>query len=378
MNKKFFSLALTALGSFFFTGCINSEDDDNNYEAEIVVTEGAFVVNSGNSTNGIKGSLSYIDYEADTSREIASSLGDTPNDVIVYGDKVYVTVTGENTVVVFDRKTFRQVKVFSTTDQMGQEEGVGPRCLEAEGSNVFVTTRGGYVGVIDTVSLGLRNMYKVGVNPEGITVVEGEKATFLYVANNGNTSADASISVINLSNTSVSEIRNDKFHCPRQIAAAGEILYVLDDGYIDADGIQQEAGLYVYNGATVMKVIADATGMSASGYGIITYNNPIGSSSVSYSVFHVLYGTLSVFPLSGDNNYRIQTPTAISVDPNTGNVLIASRTANNELGTPLSTEPGFVNIYTSNGEFMKSYPVGVEPSAITFQYKLAKLSDYQK
>ena len=109
MNKKFFSLALTALGSFFFTGCINSEDDDNNYEAEIVVTEGAFVVNSGNSTNGIKGSLSYIDYEADTSREIASSLGDTPNDVIVYGDKVYVTVTGENTVVVFDRKTFRSL-----------------------------------------------------------------------------------------------------------------------------------------------------------------------------------------------------------------------------------------------------------------------------
>ena len=107
----------------------------------------------------------------------------------------------------------------------------------------------------------------------------------------------------------------------------------------------------------VSMLIENATGMSASGSAIVTYNFPKGSSSVSYRVCNLYYGNLSVFTLSGDSSKPISNPTAICVDPNTGYLIIGN--------------PGYINIYDGNGNFADSFDIGENPVGICYSYGTA-------
>lgn len=378
MKKILFNLIVMALGTTLLTGCLS--DDKNDQPAEYVVTNGALIVNNGSSSNSIDGSLTFLDYESGSARQNVfknangESLGGTPNSVMCYGNKVYVAGSDENAVFVLDKKTFKLIERISTTDEMGEAEGVMPRSLTAYDKNVYVSTYGGYVGVIDTLDLSVRNMYKVGSYPEGMAIGTKDNLVYLYVANSDYGNGNGSISVVNLSSGSVSEIKGVRN--PQELAVAGDNIFVLDWGYYDESEswVQKEAGVYLINGNNVQKIIPDATGMAAAGYNIVTFNAPYDSSKkVSYSIFNVAYGSLSTFTLSGDGANRIESPAAISVDPNTGYVLIASRKMNPDTGYPDYSAPGFINMYTGNGEYVKTFDTGVEPHQITFLYGTVKV-----
>lgn len=378
MKKILFNLIVMALGTTLLTGCLS--DDKNDQPTEYVVTNGALIVNNGSSSNSIDGSLTFLDYESGSARQNVfknangESLGGTPNSVMCYGNKVYVAGSDENAVFVLDKKTFKLIERISTTDEMGEAEGVMPRSLTAYDNNVYVSTYGGYVGVIDTLDLSVRNMYKVGSYPEGMAIGTKDNLVYLYVANSDYGNGNGSISVVNLSSGSVSEIKGVRN--PQELAVAGDNIFVLDWGYYDESEswVQKEAGVYLINGSNVQKIIPDATGMAAAGYNIVTFNAPYDSSKkVSYSIFNVAYGSLSTFTLSGDGANRIESPAAISVDPNTGYVLIASRKMNPDTGYPDYSAPGFINMYTGNGEYVKTFDTGVEPHQITFLYGTVKV-----
>lgn len=378
MKKILFNLIVMALGTTLLTGCLS--DDKNDQPAEYVVTNGALIVNNGSSSNSIDGSLTFLDYNSGEARQNVfknangESLGGTPNSVMCYGNKVYVAGSDENAVFVLDKKTFKLIERISTTDEMGEAEGVMPRSLTAYDKNVYVSTYGGYVGVIDTLDLSVRNMYKVGSYPEGMAIGTKDNLVYLYVANSDYGNGNGSISVVNLSSGSVSEIKGVRN--PQELAVAGDNIFVLDWGYYDESEswVQKEAGVYLINGSNVQKIIPDATGMAAAGYNIVTFNAPYDSSKkVSYSIFNVAYGSLSTFTLSGDGANRIESPAAISIDPNTGYVLIASRKMNPDTGYPDYSAPGFINMYTGNGEYVKTFDTGVEPHQITFLYGTVKV-----
>lgn len=387
MKKYLLNFAVMLMGTSLLTGCLGSNSDDNSQPTEIVVTKGVLVINNGNVSSSIDGSLTFIDFSTDPfsvqqnvfKMANGRSLGGTPNDVMVYGSKIYITGSDENAVFVLDKKTFRLIEQISTTDEMGDAEGVNPRCLEGYENKVYVSTYGGYVGVIDTTSLAISNMYKVGSAPEGLalgaTTNGSTTEVSLYVANSDYGWGEGSISKINLSSGSVTEIKNASIRNPQEIAVAGDILYVLDWGYYDPDDDwkQHEAGVYMVNGSNVTKVIPDATGMAASGTSIVTYNYPYGSSGVTYSIFNIVYGTLSNFYLSGGN--PIVSPSAISIDPNSGYLYVASRSIDPDTGYPSYTTPGFMNIYDGSGQFVgsTSYATGVEPHVIAFSYGTTKL-----
>ena len=371
MKKYLLSFAVMLMGSTLLTGCIES-DNDNNTQTEYVVTKGVLVINNGNYYNGIDGSLSFLDFGTNPisvqqnvyKNANGESLGGTPNDVMAYGDKIYITGSDENTVFVLNAKTFKLIEKINTIQDMGAEEGYCPRHLEAYGSNVFVTTYGGYVAVIDTLNLNIRDMYKVGSAPEGMAIGgTSDSDVYLYVANSdyGN------------GNGSISEIKNNMIHNPQQLAVAGDVVYVLDWGYYDENWMQKDAGVYMINGSIVSKVVPDATGMAASGQSIVTYNYPYGSSKPTYSIYNIVYGSLSNFTLSGGNS--IESPCAINIDPNTGFIYLASRVIDPDTGYPSYTMPGFINIYNGNGQFVAetSYATGVEPHAIAFTYGVAKI-----
>ena len=373
MKKILFNLIVMALGTTLLTGCLS--DDKNDQPAEYVVTNGALIVNNGSSSNSIDGSLTFLDYESGSARQNVfknangESLGGTPNSVMCYGNKVYVAGSDENAVFVLDKKTFKLIERISTTDEMGEAEGVMPRSLTAYDKNVYVSTYGGYVGVIDTLDLSVRNMYKVGSYPEGMAIGTKDNLVYLYVANSDYGNGNGSISVVNLSSGSVSEIKGVRN--PQELAVAGDNIFVLDWG----DGwTQKDAGVYLINGSSVKNIIPDATGMAAAGYNIVTFNAPYDSDKkISYSIFNIAYGTLSTFTLSGDSKNPIESPAAISVDPNTGYVLIASRRFNPDTDKIDYSAPGFINMYTGNGEYVKTFDTGVEPHQITFLYGTVKV-----
>ena len=118
-------------------------------------------------------------------------LGNTANDMLVHGSKMYIAVSGESTIEItsLDAKSIRQIKC------AGQ-----PRYLAADGGSVYVTYYDGKVARIDTTSLEVDAMVAVGRNPEGLAVYNHR----LYVANSGgmdyNTAIgyDNTVSVVDL------------------------------------------------------------------------------------------------------------------------------------------------------------------------------------
>lgn len=386
MKKIVFGFALM-MGATLLTGCLG--DDTTNNEGEpIIVTQGALVINNGNESSGIDGSLSYLDFATRLPQQNVykkannnRSLGITPNDVIVYGQKVYITGFQENTIFVLNAKTFEEIERVSTTELLGEEGGYGPRRLAAYGDKVYFTTYGGYVAGIDTVNFKTTSSssFKVDHYPEGLVIKESSdgKSAILYVANSDWGMGGGYISKINLSTgTILPTISHELIRNPQSILVSGDVLYVLDWGYYDANDnyAQKGAGVYRIDGDDV-KLISEATGMAGANYSIITFNDPYNNpNGPSFSVYDVRTKRSTPLTLRGDSDHPIVSPCAIAIDPYWGYILIASRQMDQDTGFVNSALPGFVNMYDNSGNFIDSYNTGVEPYKIEFTYGTTTLN----
>jgi len=392
MKKYLLSLAVMVMGATLLTGCLG-DDSNGNMPTEIPVTKGVFIINNGSSYQSINGSLTYINYATMTPSAQQNvyqmvngeSLGGTPNDVLVYGQKVYIAGSDENTIFVLDARNSKELKKVSTTVLLGEAEGKTPRRLAAFDGKVYFTTYGdgdkGSVAAIDTTSFALLKQYQVGSHPEGLAFgIDGTNTVTLYVANSDWSMGNGSISKIDLTSGSITTSEYEKVKNPQEIAVAGTNLYVLDYGHYDDAYNQEDAGVYKISGGTVSLVVPNATGMAAAGYLIYTFNDPFGSAAgPSYSVYDIRSNSPAKLNLTGDSSHPIVSPAAIAVDPNTGNILIASRQKDPDTGYPSYAMPGFVNVYqgyglnTNPGQFVESFATGVEPHKIEFVHGTAKI-----
>jgi hypothetical protein len=392
MKKYLLSLAVMVMGATLLTGCLG-DDSNGNMPTEIPVTKGVFIINNGSSYQSIDGSLTYINYATMTPSAQQNvyqmvngeSLGGTPNDVLVYGQKVYIAGSDENTIFVLDARNSKELKKVSTTVLLGEAEGKTPRRLAAFDGKVYFTTYGdgdkGSVAAIDTTSFALLKQYQVGSHPEGLAFgIDGTNTVTLYVANSDWSMGNGSISKIDLTSGSITTSEYEKVKNPQEIAVAGTNLYVLDYGHYDDAYNQEDAGVYKISGGTVSLVVPNATGMAAAGYLIYTFNDPFGSAAgPSYSVYDIRSNSPAKLNLTGDSSHPIVSPAAIAVDPNTGNILIASRQKDPDTGYPSYAMPGFVNVYqgyglnTNPGQFVESFATGVEPHKIEFVHGTAKI-----
>lgn len=371
MKKNLFGLLSLCMGIALISSC-NTESDP--VIVEVPVSDGAYVVGSGNMSAGIDGSLTYYDYASSTAKQNAfasangKSLGLTANDAMRYGNKFYIVVDNEHTVFVTDAKNLKIIKAINTAELMGEADGAHPRCITAYEGNIYVSTYGGYVAAIDTVNYNLTKKYKAGSYPEGLLVTGG----VLFVANSDHSEGkNASISQINLSTGNDNPIVNQNIRNPQQLAIAGQDLYFLDYGLYGPapTWAQENAGVYCISGNSVNCVIPDATGWACAGTKIYTYNSPYGSSSTTYSVFDIANKSMSSFNPEG-----IDSPAAIGVDPVSGDVFIASyHLTTSDWGTYADYfSPGYVNIYDNNVNNMKNtFTCGVGPTRITFNVSSA-------
>ena len=380
MKKYLLGLAVLLMGTAVMTSCDPAEDYPETYLQEY--STGAYVVNSGNMYSNIESSLTAIDYASSTATQNVfktangRSLGNTANDGIVYGNKIYLAVDQSNTIEVIDKKTKQSIKQIKTTDLLGKAEGAEPRHISADGGKVYFTTYGGYVAAVDTTSFALQKKWQVGSYPEGLVIAHGN----IYVANSNYGKGGGNISCINLSNDKVETKNIEGVNNPTSIYYASNVLYVLDNQYYDTS--------YNAYGENALRAVSFAEGKSqkvADGnYAVCVTPGATTRMYVVRPYFFVLNapfgGTPSVSVLAA-GSMQAQTmtlsempvsPCGIFVDPLNGHIFVLSYRLGDK-GYPDYSGNGYVVEYDRAGQKQHEYETGVGSCAMFFDsaYKTA-------
>lgn len=382
MKKYLLGLAVLLMGTAVMTSCSDDNDGPETYLQEC--STGAYVVNSGNMGTKIESSLTAIDYASSTATQNVfkaangRSLGDTANDGIVYGNKIYLAVDQSNTIEVIDKKTKRSIKQIKTTDLLGNAEGVEPRHIIADGGKVYFTTYGGYVAAVDTTSFALQKKWKVGSYPEGLVIAHGN----IYVANSNYAAGGGNISCINLSNDNVETKNIEGVNNPTSIYYASNVLYVLDNP------VYGPAPDYAATGENALRAVSFAEGksqkMADGNYAVCVTPGATTRMDVVRPYFFVLnapFGgtpSVSVF-VAGTVQPQAMTlsempvkPCGIFADPLNGHIFVLSYRLGDK-GNPDYNGNGYVVEYDRAGQKQHEYETGVGSCAMFFDsaYKTA-------
>lgn len=380
--KKYLLSLVVLLSATLFTAC---DDKDNGKNViSVVVTNGSYVLCAGNAWSGIDGSLTYIDYATGISAndqfyaKNGRSLGGTPNDILVYGDKMYIAVTDENTLEIVDAKTLASIKQIKLMDMMGADKGINPRRLCAADGLVYVSTYGGcsntfdpetwatttegngYVAAIDTINFSLKDTYTVGSYPEGIAV----SGSYLVVANSDYSAVTkASVSLVNLSSKESKTFTDSKITNPTAVAVTmnGAAIYVLDMGnYADVKG-----GIRKISSSGDVTSLFNCTNATFVGYNIYASDcSDYGANVDHFTVYNIQTGTKKDYPSGVD---RFFYPNIVTADPVTGHIFVASYSEKADTpNTPDYSANGYVVEYDEYGTKLKEYACGVGPTAIAF------------
>ena len=382
MKKYLLGLAVLLMGTAVMTSCDPAEDYPETYLQ--VYSTGAYVVNSGNMYNKIESSLTAIDYASSTATQNVFKaangrpLGNTANDGIVYGNKIYLAVDQSNTIEVIDKKTKQSIKQIKTTDLLGKAEGADPRHIIADGGKVYFTTYGGYVAAVDTTSFALQKKWQVGSSPEGLVFGNGN----IYVANSNYAAGGGNISCINLSNDNVETKNIEGVNNPTGIYYAAGLLYVLENP------VYGPAPDYVPTGENSLRTVNFAEGKSqkvADGnYAVCVTPGATTRMDVVRPHFYVLNtpygGTASVSVLAaGSTQPQAMTlsempvsPCGIFADPLNGHIFVLSYKMGDK-GYADYNGNGYVVEYDSTGKKQHEYETGVGSCAMFFDsaYKTA-------
>lgn len=254
--NRFSSFALTA--AVILTGsCMNSKPpvgvlpEPGELGRLYILNEGGMGMNNS--------SIDFYDFADGTyvtdafpaaNPDVALGLGDTGNDLAVYGGKLWAVMNGSDLVEVMDASTIEHIRAIDV-----------PACRDIafSGSYAYVTSwagnvsddgdRTGMVYRIDINSLSIAGTVEVGYQPEDIAVLDGK----IYVANSGGMTDgyDNRLSIID----------EESFSLERTVEIAANICDIAPDAYgrlwisSPGDYYSIHSGIYVYDIAsgTVLK-----------------------------------------------------------------------------------------------------------------------------
>lgn len=210
-------LKLMALAVLMLAGAACRETDSpvvvpTDYENVSNVRDGGevagfYVLNEGNM-GANKATLDYFDYVQsryirnlypERNPGIVLELGDSGNDIAVYGARLYAVINGSNKVEVLDA---------GTAISVGHVDVASPRFLAFDENYCYVSSYVGGEGDKGSVvrfkreTLEVEGLVSVGLAPEEMVIADG----YLYVANSANFATgefDNTISVIRLSDFTV-------------------------------------------------------------------------------------------------------------------------------------------------------------------------------
>lgn len=185
----------------FFISCDDMEDKlkpantglSNEPTQLYILSEGLF--NMNNSTLALYNLTTQTlvpDFFLATNKR---GLGDTANDMGMYGSKIYVVVNVSSQVEVLDAITGKSLKRIAMFDSKGVARE--PRFVDFYNGKAYVCSFDGSVVKIDTASLQIEATVQCGKNPDGICVAINK----IYVSNSGGLNFpnyDNTVSVVDL------------------------------------------------------------------------------------------------------------------------------------------------------------------------------------
>lgn len=355
MKKEILFGVLAATCMAGFTSC--DSNDEPEVKPEVVETlAGLYVVNNGNQGGNIPGSITSYDYASGQATQDVFyaangySIGDMPQSAIVYGSKMYITVSKSNLLWICDANT---MGVLGSVKFEGETSE--PRYLTSHNGKVYVSLYSGHVSQIDTVTMKQDKVIKVGPNPEQMAVANGK----LYVANSDgmnykNGYANGYVSVVDLA--TMTESRLDIALNPVEVRSNGTDVVVLCKGnYAD---VPSQAYKVTSTGGTL---ICNATIMSMRGDELYIINAPYGQETNDYEVYSVTSGSKLRKMVKEEVGY----PSGLEVDPLTGNIVILSYTLDAS-GYAQYREPGYARIYDNDGNSLARFDTGVGSTWATF------------
>ena len=379
--KQLKFLATLLVAALSFASCIDEETPRLTPSA-ISLGEGAFVLNQGNQGAKIEGSYSFYDWKENVvhnrvfSTVNGRSLGEAPQDGVVYGSKLYVSLWGSNAVQVIDAKSNKLIRTISTEQPQG---------IVAHGGHVYVANNTGQVSKIDTLDLQVKQQVEVGPNPVDVVVRDG----MLYVSISDGYNYKKGyvngkrLSKVNLSNFhKEGEVMLQTTPTEGGNGGSGQSQTVVE-GVNPTQMVLAEDGNifvvcmgdYVQIPARVWKVSkADKTSVFAAGNIIATRRNELhiinktvnwntGDVSFTWNVYDTQSGKV-VAENFAKENWPLD-PIAMNVHPRTGRVLVTSHSVLDVKSK--YTAAGYLYTYTEKGDLLSRKTVGVEPYAIVFR-----------
>ena len=335
-----------------FASCKKDARTDPEPETPTAVRKGLYVLCEG-LFNANNATLSYYNYD-DRKLELdkfssvnGRGLGDTGNDIKVYGSKMYIVVNVSSTLEIVNPQTGASIKKIDLKDN-----GVGrqPRFVTFNKNKAFISNYDGTVAVLDTASLAIEQYIKVGRNPEQMAVSNGK----LYVANSGSMdypNYDNTVSVVDLN--SLKEIKKITVaENPVGLAAdAYGDVYVLSTGnYADVKSSMST----IDSKTDVVKTSIPFSGGSMVISGDLAY---IPASGGKVKVFNVKTETLETENFITDGT-KVTTTYGLAVDDLNAEIFVAD--AKNY------TTSGEVFCFDKDGKKKYSIMVGLNPNNMVF------------
>lgn len=324
-----------------------------------ILSEGLFNLNNSSLARySFKDNKLTKNYFKDLNKR---GLGDTANDIAIYGNKLYIIVNVSSTVEVIDFQTGKSIKQISMSADNGSSRQ--PRHITFYENKAYVCSYDGSVARIDTTSLQIEAIVKAGRNPESICV-QNKK---LYVSNSGGLDyseglgVDNTVSVFDIA--SFTEIKKIKVGPnPGCILPDSDgNIYVATHGSNIVDG---DFHLVKINSLTdEVEHIYDEKVMNFAISGNIAYlyNYNYKTESSSIKVFNLKTGETIRENFITDGT-KISTPYGININPYSGNIYITEAYS--------YTITGDVLCFNQNGQLQfRLNRVGLNPNTVVFNNK---------
>lgn len=342
----------------FLLTLTSCESDDQPVVVEVPEqTEGVFVLNRGNQ-NQNNATLSYFDTESKTvvsdlfSTLNGRKLGDSAEQLLIYGGKMYVTVSGSYQIEVMDKKgkSLKTITSKNTDNSFHQ-----PRCMASGNGKVYVTFFDGYVGIVDTTSLEVTKIVPVGLNPEQLTLANNK----IYVAVSEGLAPTPGTKVAVLDASTLAEITKiDVLKNPTEILSDSQgDVYVIsmgDYGHTLNNTLQR-----IDKQTQKSTVLMEATTMTMKNDTLYAINALWGKPVTDYIKYDCRNESVITKNFLKDAIIYPEkaSPVCLDVDPVTGNIYIGV--------TDYKTNSD-IYIFSPEGKQLNKFEAGSDPRVVAF------------
>ena len=319
-----------------------------------VLSEG--LINMNNST------LSMYDFEDKTTvsdyflEKNQRGLGDTANDMELYGSKLYVVVNVSSQIEILDVSTGKSLKQIPMFDDKGVARQ--PRYITFHKDKAYVCSFDGTVAKIDTASMQIEDIVVVGRNPDGICVANNK----IYVSNSGGLNFpnyDNTVSVIDI--FIFTEIKKIKVASnPGKIHADSQ-----GDVYLVSKGNYSSSSPYIFQRISAKTDVLEQSfsDISALNFTIhndtaYIYNFDFNTQSCWVKVFDCTTEKIISDQFITDGT-ELSTPYGVDVNPLNGDVYLTDAKS--------FTEWGDVLCFDRHGKLkFKINEIGLNPNKVVF------------